>query len=116
MISVEMNIDEAEENFFHPRLNTGNKKVSVDIWIPELNLAIEYQGKLPGRNFAKELAGEPHYHDLNFSRGKDKYAVLDATKRKLCQLNNINLVEVPYWWDRSWESLHLLVMQESHGR
>lgn len=62
-------------------------KTELDIYIPSLQLAIEYQGA-------------QHYsqHSKQFFMGdmeKDKW------KRAACKQLGISLVEVPYWWKES---------------
>jgi hypothetical protein len=37
----------------------------------------------------------------------------DMMKRQLCRDNGITLVEVPYWWDRKYESLVATVYSQS---
>ena len=57
--------------------------MELDIWLPELNLAFEYQG-------------EQHYSDDVISRR-------DREKRSACKEAGIRLIEVPYTWDASKE-------------
>ena len=59
-------------------------KYRFDFYLPDYNLAIEYQG-------------EQHYRDNGFF--KDKLEVIqrrDEIKRKYCQENNIKLLEISY--------------------
>ena len=59
---------------------------SLDIYIPDLNLAIEYQGI-------------QHYEPVKAFGGKEKFEErlkLDNRKRQLCKENNINLFEWKY--------------------
>ena len=67
--------------------------LQFDIFLPGLNIAIEYQG-------------EQHYHDLpsNFAFS-DLYARKDAEKREYARQKKIFLFIVPYWWDRSPNSI-----------
>lgn len=61
--------------------------MELDIWLPNQNLAIEYQG-------------EQHYHDLRGSSSVAySYQLRDKMKFQLCQASNIALLVVPYWWD-----------------
>lgn len=60
-------------------------RMSFDIWLPEHNVAIEFDG-------------EQHYKP-GFG-GKEKLEQtkkLDAQKNKLCRDNNITLIRIPYW-------------------
>ena len=62
----------------------GDSKYRFDFFIPSLNLAIEYQG-------------EQHYRDNNFF--KERLEVIqkrDTIKRKYCQDNGIELLEIKY--------------------
>ena len=63
-----------------------------DLYIPELNLAIEYDG-------------ECHYHVIDWGKqGKDiaeqefeKARYHDEIKNNYCKEHNINLLRIPYW-------------------
>ena len=63
-----------------------------DIYCPDYNLAIEYQGK-------------QHYEPVDFAGKGDEWAKYqfkvgqqrDNIKRQYCQQNNIKLIEIPYW-------------------
>ena len=55
----------------------------LDIFIPSLNLALEYNG-------------EQHYHPIEFFGGEDgfkKTKARDKKKRRLCKKNNVTLIE-----------------------
>ena len=61
-------------------------KQSLDLFIPSLKMAIEYQGI-------------QHYQSVAFFGGEDALAQrqkLDAQKRQLCEENNVRLIEWPY--------------------
>eukprot|EP00027_Filamoeba_sp_ATCC50430_P012117 CAMPEP_0168573886 /NCGR_PEP_ID=MMETSP0413-20121227/18779_1 /TAXON_ID=136452 /ORGANISM="Filamoeba nolandi, Strain NC-AS-23-1" /LENGTH=312 /DNA_ID=CAMNT_0008607177 /DNA_START=21 /DNA_END=956 /DNA_ORIENTATION=- len=65
-----------------------NRWMEFDIFLP----AIEYHG-------------EQHYQKT-FLFGSEVYQQQrDADKRDLCKERGITLIEIPFWWDRSIESL-----------
>lgn len=66
--------------------------MELDVYIPELHLAIEYQG-------------EQHYKTLYFSGDQSQQRKRDEEKWNACKKAGITLVEVPYWWDCSIASL-----------
>eukprot|EP01125_Pyxidicula_operculata_P010418 TRINITY_DN3427_c0_g1_i2.p1 TRINITY_DN3427_c0_g1~~TRINITY_DN3427_c0_g1_i2.p1 ORF type:complete len:219 (+),score=22.17 TRINITY_DN3427_c0_g1_i2:212-868(+) len=78
-------------------------KFEFDIWIPSLKLAFEYQG-------------EHHYSPLPTflaaANDVDVYARRDQSKRDVCILENITLIEVPFWWDGTKESLGALIIHK----
>eukprot|EP01126_Amoeba_proteus_P062279 TRINITY_DN8440_c0_g1_i18.p1 TRINITY_DN8440_c0_g1~~TRINITY_DN8440_c0_g1_i18.p1 ORF type:complete len:473 (-),score=86.32 TRINITY_DN8440_c0_g1_i18:2687-4105(-) len=98
---------ELHENFLHHQLfwdtTTNIQNMELDIWVPEYNLALEYQG-------------EQHYFDVHEAYGPNgttaMYKERDLKKKQACFENGITLVAVPYWWDGQQESLastlHLL--------
>ena len=60
--------------------------LELDIFIPELNLGIEYQG-------------QQHFYPVELWGGQEALVAQqerDSRKRKLCKLNNIKLIEVDY--------------------
>jgi hypothetical protein len=70
----------------------------LDIFIPSLALAIEYQGV-------------QHYKET-FLLGDPKVAASrDKEKKKLCERYGITLLEIPYTWDRTRESILSALVQ-----
>lgn len=66
--------------------------IVFDIFIPKLNLALEYQG-------------EQHY-DWHYLYGSPtEQRLRDDEKRRFCQKAGISLIEIPYWWDQHKSSL-----------
>lgn len=68
----------------------------IDVFIPELSLGIEYMG-------------EQHYFPVPYFGGEDAFRrqqKLDRKKRKLCQENGLELIDVPYTMviDEKWLS------------
>lgn len=85
-------------NYQHPTLSfTSSKPVELDIFIPELSIAIEYQGP-------------QHYTTLPKCFGSHS-ALLerDNDKRMVCASSGITLIEVPYTWDLTRDSVLKLV-------
>lgn len=58
-----------------------------DFYLPNYNIAIEYQG-------------EQHYRPVKYFGGEEKFELQqkhDDIKKKYCANNNIKLLEIPYW-------------------
>lgn len=69
----------------------------LDVAIPELNIAFEYQGK-------------QHYEAIDFFGGPnafEKLKKLDRKKKRLCGNNGILLTEIPY--NLSWDEISNLI-------
>ena len=67
--------------------------LEIDVFLPSLNLAVEYQG-------------EQHYEDIPSAFSQvELYSNRDQSKVKLCNSLNISLLVIPYWWDSSLFSL-----------
>jgi hypothetical protein len=82
----------------------GQRKVQLDVWIPENKLAFEYQGAIPFK-LGFNCEGEQHYHPLGEHGSLDAYLKRDKEKRRQCKDLGITLVLVPYWWDGTIASL-----------
>jgi hypothetical protein len=68
--------------------------MTFDVWIPKLNLALEYQGT-------------QHYSDYQWM-GEDRLDIQffrDRRKLDACKSNNIHIIQVPHWWDGGIDSL-----------
>jgi len=74
------------------------EKIQFDLFIPELSMAIEYNGE---HHFKDIFAFGPQY--IHFEK--------DVEKREACAKANITLIEVPYWWDFKKESLMSTIQQ-----
>lgn len=88
---------EVLEEYRHPSLSSdsGARKaysLELDLFIPALNLGIEYNG-------------QQHYKELAFFGPLEMYQKRDQEKRVLCAEHGIRLLVVPYWWDRTAVSL-----------
>jgi hypothetical protein len=85
---------EVYEDYVHEELKyrSNDQQIQLDIFLPNENLAIEYQG-------------EQHYHNVYAFGPQWRYNLRDEDKRIACQKKGITLIEVPYWWDFKKESL-----------
>ena len=80
------------EDYFHPKL-THENNFELDIFIPALQLAMEYQG-------------QQHYDDTPGAFGAvDLFQIRDQMKEYLANQLSIKIIYIPYWWDQSLESL-----------
>lgn len=72
-----------------------NRHLQFDLFVPELYLALEYQG-------------EQHYEDVSPRMKSQAYwKQMDAEKMALCGRNGITLVEIPWHsWDGNAEFIH----------
>ena len=81
--------DYNSENIF---FNTGYS-IEIDVFIPQLNMGFEYHG-------------EQHYDEqLSSFSPIEVYAQRDVQKKQLCEENDIQLIIIPYWWDKSESTL-----------
>jgi DNA ligase-1 len=77
------------------KYNEDSKRTfELDIFVPEKKIAIEYQGEQHFQDFSH--AG---YISLAERQKKDK------KKMEVCTKLGIGFIEIPYWWDRTLESL-----------
>ena len=82
------------ENYHHPKLTSPNRKLELDLFIPSMNVALEYQG-------------EQHFDDIPGCFSPiDMYKERDTLKIELCNTMQIKLISIPYWWDSSPHSIH----------
>ncbi len=82
-------------NYRHPDINhssRNNQKISLDIFIPSLNLAVEYHGM-------------QHYQTMGIFGNNSDRKKRDTEKRELCSRYGITLIEIPFWWDGKIDSL-----------
>ena len=94
------------EDYYHPTIRYSNSKLSIqfDVYIPSLNIAIEYNG-------------EQHYDEmLSGFAPIETYKTRDFEKLQLCKENNINLIYIPYWWNLNAESLHSFVLRQAFSK
>jgi len=90
-------------NYIHSELRffgTG-RAVELDVFIPSLKIAFEYHGS------------QHYYNSLRDSEiSMNERKQLDDEKRRLCQANDITLIELPFWWNHQKESLIEAIMQQ----
>ncbi len=81
-------------NYKHPALHfsQSTRSMELDIYIPSLALAFEYQGE--------------HHYQFHYLYGSPElHQQRDQEKRALCQRARITLIEIPYWWNKEKGSL-----------
>jgi hypothetical protein len=78
----------------HPQLQypDTNSAMEFDVFIPFLSVALEYQGA-------------PHFDSLTENPPFVNYSAKDKVKRAVCSSAGVSLIEIPYWWDRTLDSL-----------
>eukprot|EP01127_Copromyxa_protea_P021077 TRINITY_DN7155_c0_g1_i1.p1 TRINITY_DN7155_c0_g1~~TRINITY_DN7155_c0_g1_i1.p1 ORF type:complete len:593 (-),score=123.15 TRINITY_DN7155_c0_g1_i1:168-1946(-) len=70
--------------------------IVLDVFVPELNLAFEYQGI-------------QHYKDTEIFGESTKYSSRDVVKKKVCSNVGITILEIPYWWTGDMSSIRTIV-------
>lgn len=82
------------ENFRHEELRFSNsgRCIELDIYIPSLNLALEYQG-------------EYHFKTFYYIGEHKTVSERDSEKKELCKKAGLTIIEIPYWWNGRVESL-----------
>jgi len=84
-------LEEVQLPFIHP-----GHLITFDIYIPSLNLIIEYHGS-------------QHYHDHYMFGNVISRHERDEQRRVLCNYLNITYLEVPYWWEHDKESVLAII-------
>lgn len=65
-------------------------RIELDLYFPSLSLALEYQGEMHHRSFSGKVT---------------KRHLKDQQKKDFCKIHGITVIEVPYWWNHSIQSL-----------
>ena len=86
-----------DHNHKELRYSDTKSPVQLDVYIPSLNLAFEYQG-------------EQHYNQNLFS--DERIRQRDEEKRQLCKHAGITLIEVPYTWNKEKDSIVELIHKQ----
>jgi len=67
------------------RLPQQVRPLQLDVWLPDLHLALEYHGI-------------QHYESTSFYGSTNRQQLFDKRKRDLCTAAGITLVEIGHWW------------------
>jgi hypothetical protein len=67
-------------------------KLIFDIYIPNINTVLEYQG-------------EHHYYEIHAKGPHELHELKDEEKILICKERNIMLIHIPYWLQRSVHAL-----------
>ncbi len=88
-----------DENYKHPTLKhlKSNRPIELDLFIPSLNLAFEYQGQ---QHYSQTYQG-------NVRRQIER----DKEKKELCSSNGITLITIPYYWSGLIEDLNATIQR-----
>ena len=79
------------EDYKHPNIKFDTSySCELDLYLPELNLAFEYNG-------------EHHYMDNPVYGPCELYQQKDKEKAEKCKENGISLIIIPYWWNEQPE-------------
>eukprot|EP01114_Cavostelium_apophysatum_P001389 TRINITY_DN11199_c0_g1_i1.p1 TRINITY_DN11199_c0_g1~~TRINITY_DN11199_c0_g1_i1.p1 ORF type:complete len:588 (-),score=156.40 TRINITY_DN11199_c0_g1_i1:19-1782(-) len=76
-----------------------NKPMELDVYVPSLKIAFEYQG---AQHFDQSAS---------YFGAAEQLLKRDEEKRVACKKQNITLIEVPYWWDQTFQSLAATVRE-----
>eukprot|EP01114_Cavostelium_apophysatum_P003600 TRINITY_DN1359_c0_g1_i2.p2 TRINITY_DN1359_c0_g1~~TRINITY_DN1359_c0_g1_i2.p2 ORF type:complete len:193 (+),score=48.34 TRINITY_DN1359_c0_g1_i2:1252-1830(+) len=87
-------------NYIHPQLidpKQKNFRMELDIFLPDYDLAFEYQGA-------------HHYKETMFG-DLEEYQKRDQAKREACEKIGLTLIAIPYWWDCATETLQATIFK-----
>eukprot|EP00026_Physarum_polycephalum_P009957 Phypoly_transcript_10098.p1 GENE.Phypoly_transcript_10098~~Phypoly_transcript_10098.p1 ORF type:complete len:437 (+),score=59.46 Phypoly_transcript_10098:103-1311(+) len=100
-VHLEKNLPEGiaiHENYTFPDLafSESSEKLTVDVFLPSLSLALDYQG-------------EQHYDSNEFFGDTVVRQNTDTEKRSILERKGYTFVQVDSWWDRSYPSLASII-------
>ena len=100
---------EVEFDFWHQdlRFSYSNRSMQLDIWVPKLQLAIEYQGEQHFFEHWSARYRSEEYSRANLSAVQER----DEEKRLACKENGITLLEVDFTWDKKIESVKSMLSE-----
>ena len=86
-----------------------NYHLELDIFLPSLNLAFEYQVFISFAfllfliqlsSFSNPICQDKsHYIDVGYNRSLEEIKSSDKVKRQLAKEKGITLIPIPCWWD-----------------
>lgn len=88
-------------NYAHPKISPLFPNMKLDLFIPELNLAFEYQGT---QHFDNTDGANGIFYSQMENRERDK------VKLQVCSNIGISLIFVSHLWDRSISSLFYIIL------
>lgn len=82
--------------------------IELDIFIPSISLAFEYQVCTV---FSLNEKGKQHYEENLVYSSLQQQQLTDSRKEKICKEEGILLVKVPYYWDGEKSSLRRFIKE-----
>ena len=73
---------------------------------------LPFDSYLPNNNLCIEYQGIQHYEPIDLFGGEKQFILqqkLDGIKRNYCKINNIKLIEIPYW---DFDNIELILQKE----
>jgi hypothetical protein len=87
----------------------------IDLTYPSYRRPFEFDIFLPALALAFEYQGEPHYLSVGMFGSHTNRKKTDQFKKEKTKEYGITLIEIPYWWDRSVESLVATIQKHRPG-